>query len=185
MRGFAIGILTLTCFTIFSALGIRAAILVVTVDGPSMQPSLKDGDRVLALRIWPGRCLRKGYIVLIAPWLKPGDSRKVSDVGLPFIKRVAGVAGDTIITSLADVAPKFQDKYRLEHDREGKRTWHIPPGHIFVLSDNLPGGYDSLSWGPVSYYTVIGVVIKKISDSRSKIDTVRPELGRESPDVAS
>ncbi|WP_051799301.1 S26 family signal peptidase [Catenuloplanes japonicus] len=55
---------------------------IVIVDGPSMEPALRDGDRVLVRR---DRRPRRGEIVLVAAPGQPMDW---------IIKRVAGLAGD-------------------------------------------------------------------------------------------
>ncbi len=141
---------------------IRFGLLVVTVEGQSMYPALQHGDRVLALRMLPRRLLRKGQIVVISPWLESNYSRKLSPGTETFIKRVVGVGGETLVTSIADLQERFHSGHLPAHDSQGLRTWHIPPHHIFVCSDNLPGGYDSLTWGPVPQHTVLGVVIMRL-----------------------
>lgn len=148
---------------------IRFGLLVVTVEGQSMYPALQHGDRVLALRILPRSRLRNGQIVVVSPWLESTHSRKLSPGTETFIKRVVGVGRDTLVTSITELQERFHDAHLPAHDTEGLRTWHIPPRHIFVRSDNLPGGYDSLTWGPVPYHTVLGVVAMRLP-RRTPID---------------
>jgi signal peptidase I len=174
MRLFYILLFGLIC--LLTILALRLALVVVTVEGPSMYPALSHGDRVLVLRIWPRSWIRKGHIVLVFPWLEAGRRVKLSDIPMPFIKRVAGVAGETIVTSISDLATELWTDHRAAHDTDGRRTWHIPPKHIFAISDNLPGGYDSLSWGPIPHHTVLGVVVKKLSHSTA--NTTEPGIGR-------
>jgi signal peptidase I len=128
-----------------------------------MHPTLNHGDRVLALSKWPARWLRRGQLVLIWPWLPAARALRHKHKLTPFIKRVIGIAGDTLVTSIDDLDQDFWPDHLQAHDTQGMRTWHIPPRHIFVRSDNLPGGYDSLSWGPVPYHTVLGIVILRLS----------------------
>jgi signal peptidase I len=86
----------------------------------------------------------------------------------PFIKRIVGVEGDTLITTLGDIAAHLQGDQLAAHDDSAKRTWHIPPKHVFVLSDNLPGGDDSLSWGPVPRRNVLGLVLMRLPNKLSE-----------------
>src|SRR5687768_12808233 len=83
----------------------RAFLVVVTVTTTSMQPTLVEGDRVLVVRHWPRRWLRRGQIVIV----RPGPA---SEMGTPLIKRIAGLPGDSFVT-YADQA----DQYFLEHER--------------------------------------------------------------------
>lgn len=71
-------------FTAIAALmWVRRRLLVIQVDGVSMEPTYRDGDRVLAVRPGrPGR-LRAGDVV-------------VFDRDRPRVKRVAGVAGAVV-----------------------------------------------------------------------------------------
>jgi signal peptidase I len=133
---------------------------------PRSYPALKNGDRVLALRKWPRAWLRKGQIVLVDPWIASQPTRTgYSRLEKPFIKRIAALGGDTLVTSITDLYSDLRPRQLPLHDETGKRTWHIPPGSIFALSDNRPSGMDSLTWGPVPSKTVLGVVIAKLSSS--------------------
>jgi hypothetical protein len=81
---------------------------------------------------------------------------------IPFIKRIVGVEGDTLVTSITDLAEHLRPEQLAAHNGEGLRSWHIPPGHIFVRGDSSPGGHDSLTWGPVASRTVLGVVVMRM-----------------------
>jgi signal peptidase I len=143
---------------------VRTALVVVTVESTSMYPTLNDGDRVLALRYWPARWLRKGQIVLVWPWLSPlVNSRTLGRPDFaPFIKRIVALPGETIVTSITDLDERHHPHVQSMHDGEGNRTWHIPPGHLFVRGDYVPGGVDSLTWGPIPFKSVIGLVVMRL-----------------------
>lgn len=147
---------------------IRSYLVVVTLSGQSMYPTLQHGDRVLAIRRWPVRWVRRGQVVLVWPWL-PSDTRlrSLQEVEI-YIKRVVAVAGDSITTSITDLYPDMRQEQVVSHDANGRREWVIPASHIFVRGDNLLGGYDSLTWGPIPVHTVLAVILMKLSSSTRK-----------------
>ncbi|HEX8219142.1 MAG TPA: signal peptidase I [Chloroflexia bacterium] len=147
-------------------LTLRRGLLVVTVQQTSMCPALKPGDRVLVVRHWPGSWLRKGQVVLVWPShvMSPDPVNPAS--GTPYIKRIVGMPGDSLVTSLEEMHPQLRPPLVASHDREGRRTWHVPPGHVFVLGDHVPRGFDSLTWGPVPFNCVRGVMLMKLADAQ-------------------
>lgn len=139
---------------------IRLSLAVVTVENGSMSPTLLPGDRVLVVRHWPRRWLRKGHIVLIKPRnAQPAGSRLFERT--PYIKRIIGLGGETLtLLHNSSVAP---DTPRQHADRRpSERTWHIPKGHLFVRGDNGPASSDSLSWGPIPEQHVLGVALMRL-----------------------
>lgn len=141
---------------------IRVALVVVTVRSTSMSPTLLDGDRVLVLRHWPTRWLRKGQVVILWPWDFPPQKIKPFGVADPYIKRIVGLPGETLITSLAELKASERPSVQALHDDQGRRRWDIPAEHIFVRGDNPRGSLDSLAWGPVPCRSVLGRVMLKL-----------------------
>lgn len=119
-----------------------------------MSPALETGDRVLVWRYWPRQCLRRGQIVIIQQLGNDKDSES-------FIKRVIGLPGDTLVTSLDDVPEPLRLEHGKDYDKMGKRTWHISDGQVFLRGD-APESVDSTTWGPVAIERISGVVIKKL-----------------------
>jgi signal peptidase I len=154
-------------------LWVRRGLLVVTVRQNSMFPALQNGDRVLVVRHWPGRWLRKGQIVVVWPShvMAPYPDDPAS--GTPFIKRVVGLSRERIVTSIEELHDILRPRYMAAHDSEGKRMWDIPAGHIFVLGDHVPRGFDSLTWGPVPLKCVLGVVVMKLPPKRPHVKEVK------------
>jgi signal peptidase I len=140
---------------------VRALLVVVTVKGESMSPTLLDGDRVLVSRRWPTGWLRRGSIALVCPPGVPAHGRGPFGE-VPYIKRVIALPGDTVVTSLAELDDPYQAYVGVTHDDSGNRAWDIPFGRCFVRGDNRRGSADSISWGPIPLRNILGIVIMKL-----------------------
>jgi signal peptidase I len=139
---------------------IRIFLYIVTIRGWSMYPTLAPGDRVLVLRHWPARWLKKGQILIGFP--PSVFTNKVKDAleRSFIIKRVIGLPGDTLVTFLSDL-PESERASRLDqHSDDGKRVWHIPQQNVFVKGDSP--GTDSLTWGAIPFSHVAGIVLLKL-----------------------
>jgi signal peptidase I len=124
---------------VLAALALTAArrlLLVVTVEGTSMQPTLQPGDRVLVRRR-RGQPARGSVVVLP----KPAGTEEHW-----VIKRVAALPGDPVP---APVRPAVG----------GAAT--VPPGRLVVLGDNRHST-DSRRWGFVPVDQVVGSVVRRV-----------------------
>jgi len=114
------------------------------VDGPSMQPNLYYGQRVMiekiTYRLFHGP--RRGDVVVV----------DVADSTEPLIKRVVALPGETIKIRGGQV---IIDGELLEEpwvEYAGGRDLPpttVPPLHVFILGDNRPNSRDSRAFGPV------------------------------------
>jgi len=137
-----------------------------------MSPTLLPDDRVLVLRYCPKRLMCKGRIVLIRQVLsKPMENDDL------YIKRVIGLPGETLITSISELNPVARAQQGEAHDEEGRRVWHIPQGHYFVRGDHPVGGFDSLSWGPIPFRYIAAIAILKLPRRTALNDNEKTELG--------
>jgi signal peptidase I len=138
----------------------RTFLYIVIIKGASMYPTFMSGDRVLVLRYWPARWLKRGQILIGFP-LSELAGQGINIVERVFIiKRVIGLPGDTLVTSILDL-PDFERPLWLDqHNDDGQRVWHIPPQHVFVKGDSV--GTDSLTWGPLPFSNVAGIVLLKL-----------------------
>jgi signal peptidase I len=142
---------------------------VITVKSYSMIPTLRDGDRVLVLRHWPSKWLRKGQIVIA--WHTPSElqycdwPRKASFI--PYIKRITALPGDTVVTEFKKLNKALQELLLCQFDGNGKKVQYVQNGYVFLESDNPAGGIDSHCWGPISMDGVLGVVILKLTSVSS------------------
>lgn len=111
----------------------RRALFVVRIDGPSMEPTFRSGDAVLAVRPSIGSPVRRGDVVVCRlPAELPGPSGYL-------VKRVTGLAGDEV-------------------DGAGV----IQPNRVYVLGDST-NSYDSRRFGPLPMSAVRGRVIARLS----------------------
>ncbi len=114
---------------------LRRNVIVVTVDGPSMQPSYRDGALVLAWRV-RGRRLRRGQVVMLAPEHEGPPAGRPGRLWL--MKRVAALPGDPVPFLSGAVTP---------------------PGSIAVLGDNPEHSYDSRQEGFITLERVRAIVL--------------------------
>ena len=124
-------ILIFTCFiitaTIMSVL-FGAIFGIAFISGESMKPTISGGDIAFFYRL--ARPVR-GDIVLL-------------DIGKDgYIKRIAGIPGDTI-----------------EFDGNGRVT--LGENEYFVLGDNLDNSYDSRNFGPIKIDKINGTLMSII-----------------------
>jgi signal peptidase I len=148
------------------------------IPSPSMEPTLREGDRVLVDRItYHYRAPRVGEVIVFrfkpddpANWTKGGNAltrsldllAEVLNIthqgSLPFIKRVVGEAGDTVELHDGELyvnGDLYEPEYEYIKDNSNG-TWVVPEGCVMVMGDNRPNSNDSRRWGFVPYEAIIG-----------------------------
>jgi signal peptidase I len=149
------------------------------IPSESMEPGLVKNDRILVQKVkyWGGGGPERGDVVVFKDpggWLGPEDdkgptnpvAKALEKVGLypsggHLVKRVVGIAGDTITCCddhgriSVNGQPVDEKGYTLpgdidQHDCFGPMTgncsWSagpVPPGHVFVMGDNRAHSADS------------------------------------------
>jgi signal peptidase I len=128
---------------------VRRRFVIVMVNGTSMAPALRPGDRVLVRR-GAGKRLRPGTVVVLR---QPDDGCRAEGGGPPagwhrewVIKRVAAADGDTVPDSV-------------RHAVHGARV--VPSGKLVVLGDS-EGSADSRVWGFYVTSHVLGAVVARL-----------------------
>ncbi|MEK4461238.1 signal peptidase I [Paenibacillus sp. FSL H8-0315] len=136
------------------------------VDGPSMQPNFHTGERVIVNEIlYDIRSPQRGEVIVF----------HVPSEGRDFIKRVIGVAGDTVkvegdvVTVNGEVVNETYIQGAIDTAHSNKALYNnkdfpnekftdgtVPEGHIFVMGDNRSDSTDSRMIGYVPLGDIVG-----------------------------
>lgn len=140
------------------------------VEQNSMVPTILEGEYVLIDKVSTRFSdYQRGDIVVFNP---PSG---YSEGGVPFIKRVIGVPGDSIrlengrvfVTPAGGAAVRLDEPYlntdingrpepTLPRDAEGTTQWTVAAGSYFVMGDNRTVSQDSRTFGPITRDLIIG-----------------------------
>ena len=133
--GFGVFLLFVLAFSVFFFLQFQT----IQVQGPSMEPTLKQGARVLTSRAyWLVGEIQKGDIIVLK---SPKD-------GTIVIKRVYALQGEMVdFLNAPEDWPMVQGEIQ------------VPTDHYYVLGDNKPVSEDSREFGPVPKSRVLGKVV--------------------------
>jgi len=151
MTGLAVVIISFLAGMTCAAAGLRRWLFVVNVHGESMQPTLDDGDRVLARRTTLTHVRRGDLVILERPddtlhWTRPPTGRTTGAARL-LIKRVAAIPGDPTPHHAAPTPAGHTEPI-------------VPPGHLVAFGDNLHRSLDSKQIGYFPEDRLIGVVLR-------------------------
>ena len=162
-------IVTLLSFMLLIFLFCRYCLLIITVHGPSMAPTLRAGDRVLVLRHWPRRWLRKDQIVLVQadannPLSEPNNGTTL------LIKRLIGLPHSTVRlprAGLLNPAPIYLLSTKAESNGDGQDNaqeliWQVPAGHGFIKGDGAIS-IDSVQRGPLPLTAIVGIMVMRLA----------------------
>ena len=142
------------------------------VQQSSMVPTIVDGEYILIDKLTPRfDGYHYGDVVVFNP---PDDSGLATD-GIPFIKRIIGLPGDTVslengrvfVTRPGESPVRIEEPYvvtdpdgstapTIPRDGEGTREWTVPEGSYFVMGDNRPQSQDSRAFGPITQDLILG-----------------------------
>ena len=130
------------------ALSPLAVIHPVRVRGRSMEPGLRDGQLVWALRAWCAGAPARGQV-----WVVEGTEG-------PAIKRLLGLPGETLSEKNGDLwinGARLEEPYVAHVDADGG-PWPCSSGYL-LLGDNRPNSRDGRAWGPLPRAAFDGRVI--------------------------
>ncbi|MCO1653688.1 S26 family signal peptidase [Pseudonocardia humida] len=153
---------------------LRGRWLHVTVDGPSMLPTLAPGDRVLARR-GPAVVLTGDVVVVHRPtgdrWSPDPAPRPAPATGPLMIKRVVAGPGDRVPALVAS-------------GWDAPAGTRVPAGRYVLLGDNLDDSLDSRILGSCPAGSIVGVV-PRLSPSRAPAAARSSASGRPGPAPAA
>ena len=145
------------------------------VQGPSMRPTLEEGEYVIVNKLVYMRLQPRG-IVRFVPFVDLEEPQSVfpfhpprrgeviifrfpRDESRDFVKRVIGEPGDKVEIKQGQVVVNgvtLNEPYITRHDKSNMARVTIPPDNYFVLGDNRRASNDSRDWGPVPIKNVVG-----------------------------
>lgn len=140
-----------TCFwllfilIVFCILLLRYILVIIVVHQESMSPTIKSGDRLLAIRFWPKSWVKIGQIVIVS----------VGPDNALFVKRVVALAGDTYQGYIVAKVGEENIDYVMN-------KWSVPSGYIFVCGDNINASTDSRQWGSLPLSSLRGLVFLRL-----------------------
>lgn len=140
------------------------------VEQKSMVPTIVEHEYVLIDKISPRfGDYQRGDIIVFQP---PAGYEQN---GVPFIKRVIGLPGDTVtldngrvfVTPPGGARVQLDEPYVVRQidgtvaptqpkDAEGTAQWTVPEGSYFVMGDNRPESQDSRFFGPIERDLIVG-----------------------------
>jgi signal peptidase I len=136
---------------------VRRRFAVVTVSGPSMEPTLNSGDRVLVRRAISGGPRTGQIVVVVTP--VPGEAAADQLRHWPpvqsgwIIKRVAATAGEPAPAAMLTTLKRPAELI-------------VPRAKLAVLGDNLPRSLDSRQLGYIPAERVLGIMIRSMPAKR-------------------
>ena len=150
----------------------------MVVAGPSMEPTLNDGENLFVQKVTHSLSQMPSYGDIVVIDSRIHRARNVSDdlvepvqkllkqADYFYVKRVIGKPGDTIEIKNGMV---FRNGQRLDEQyvnepvsRDADKTMSVPPGHIFVMGDNRNNSLDSRRLGSIPLNHCLGIVVGKL-----------------------
>jgi signal peptidase I len=136
------------------------------ISQPSMEHTLEPGQFVLVDKLTPRISdYKRGDIIIF----NPPDGLMEDGKPTPFIKRVIGVAGDTVEIKGDAVwvnGTRLDEPYTYEGQGTSPSSalshWVIPDGYLFVLGDHRQQSEDSRVFGPIPKSSVIGRALMRL-----------------------
>lgn len=141
----AVSLLSISLFI----LSIHYFIKPFKVEGMSMEPFLRDGDRILVRRCFAAPEVSRGDVVVI----------KAPEGGYA-VKRVAAVPGDIVAVERGELFVNGRSEGKIEPGGGDLISLHgkekIPEGYVYLLGDNRGKSLDSRVWGAVPVARIYG-----------------------------
>ena len=143
-------------FTVlFFSVAVSRIILVTKVEGHSMEPTLHDGQYIVACRLAD---IQRGDVVLYDPL--GTQFEKINGISDYIVKRVIATSGDSVKIWAGDVY--VNDSFLCEKYCIGLSGYMpeitVPEGQVFLMGDNREHSTDSRAVGTVRTQNIVGKV---------------------------
>lgn len=132
------------------------------IDGPSMSPTINNGDRVMVNTELNDRIGKDDIIIF------EQDDKS-------FCKRVIGIEGDHIETVGTQIKVNGKERYHSEVQIGKDADITLQKDEFYVIGDNLENSLDSRTYGPIKRSQIIGKVtsVMKLTNT-NRIEEIRP-----------
>jgi signal peptidase I len=150
-----VSVLALLAFVIYAqviqpVIALRSSIV---LQGPSMEPTFKEGARLRTKPADPA-ALKRGDVVLFT------DPAKLDRT---LVKRIVALAGDRVELRggiLYLNGSQVAEPYTLQTFVANVAPIEVPPGKVYVLGDNRGASFDSRHFGPLPIENVTAIIIE-------------------------
>ncbi len=149
------------------------------VDGPSMETTLSNNDRLLVWKVsrtWAkvtghNYIPKRGDVIIFNERNLPEFGQEVSK---QLIKRVIALPGERVVVKDNGVIvynkehPNgFRPDKKLPYgtvirDTNGSVDLKVPEGQVFVMGDNRTNSLDSRSFGPIDAHDIVGKLVMRV-----------------------
>ncbi len=133
------------------------------VPSPSMSPTLRVGDRILARKAGLDR--QHMHIGDIVVFKRPATDRVDTNIA-DVVKRIVALPGQRVSSSggvlLVNGTAVVQTYLPKGTATTNVTPEVIPKGDYFVMGDNRPDSYDSRYFGPIEATSIVGKVVAQV-----------------------
>ena len=159
MRTFFRDVLTTLIIAAVIFIGLQSTMKSIIVDGPSMNYSFHDGQRVLVNKVvYKLHDPERGNVIIFHP---PSSYNSET---IPYIKRIIGLPGESVeikdgtvyIHQAGGSVFTLNEPYITEENKVSYVGNMIPEGEYFVLGDNRNNSDDSRHFGVIERQDIIG-----------------------------
>jgi signal peptidase I len=127
----------------------NVVIVNAVVPSPSMEPTIQEGDRLIAFRLSYLLAAPKRFDVIVFHY--PDDETQL------FVKRLIGLPGETVEVIngkvyIDDSELPLDDSFVKEVSQDTAGPYRVPPGAYFMMGDNRTNSHDSRGWNNTYVY---------------------------------